>query len=1064
MAHLNNIENYLNNMVSNLQQPVCGGPVPSAGYIQDARIRFKVMGVYFWQDDIGWDNNGSSASLYNFNNYAVDPEHSLNVFFYGHNLPGGFGGRGQGLLGECTNVVTLQNLYTYYENDPPGTQDPLGGKPWVTHPLILHEIGHCLGLRHSYSSNSQFSDKPFETQCNFSDPNTTTNCSNNVMGYSSDKLYLSPEQIGHVHQLISGGWRGKLVESCTYSANETVYHSSGTTITWNYAKVIGGDLIISNNSTLIVKCKVSMPDFGKVVVEPGSRLIIDGGAFVNNCDGMWLGIDVQGNRNTYQNPLYQGVVEMKNGAIIEYARNGIRTIGTDGNDNKDWSKTGGIVRVYDGTFRNCRRGIEFLSYQNINVLGNEQSNTSFILNANFVTDEELPNGTIPYAGITMFEVRGIQIRNCIFENTRSDLATVEIDERGSGIYSIDANYRVSSSYDINSGSPNPGTENEFRDLYYGVYASGGTQLSDVIINDNSFDNCAFGVGLTGSNYGLIGRNQFEIKGGDGSPSLFGYGFGVYTEGAYGFDIEQNTFSSKDPNGLPDQAIHVNQSSDFTSGKVYLNNITNTTYGTQTIGNNGFLKVDCNTYTKGAISSIDIHNAGGDLANQGSCGSLAKDIPANNQFVGTCNGTNLSEIYNNGDPLSYRYQTATLNPSCTNLGTNAIQCFNNPNTCPTSPNLDLTGNVSKPVRINLEKQKIGEIKFEISFSKALLEEGDDDALISAINNQSGGQLKNLLISKSPYLSDRVIISYLQKPQQPNGHIKQIVIANSPVSSDVMGEVEALNLPNGIKNQINSAQTGISPRLELEENLEYLNKERLLSIDFVVREYIDSNWIDSAIVFLKDEGSIEAVCALVPLEIKKDPNSVMQHLTIIREKADEIELEKPEAPEVDAMRGFCDFHELLINVKSRPESYYSLGKNGMARLQEIASSNLAVSYNAKAILNFLEEKIPIYEGFDAYYPKSMTLEESAELLLETSNSFGFMASPNPTNGQIVFSFDKEIQENMTLVITNLQGKVIKTIPVGNQVVNFEFVNIPAGTYLAHLVVEGALDKTLKIIYAQ
>jgi hypothetical protein len=663
MAFLNSIEGELNSRAANLSLPLVGG-VQSGAYIQDSRIRFKVLGIYFHQDDIGWTNNGSSCNNYCFANFSVDPEHSLNIFFYGHNIGNGvFGGCGPGMLGECSNFVALQNLYTQFLNSPP-SGNYLGGSPWATMPLIFHEIGHCLGLRHSWDSNSQFPDKPTESFGNWCNPTNQSGCSNNVMSYSVDKSYLSPQQVGHIHQLLTGSWRGKLLESCFYDPSLTISVNNGQINTWDWGKTIGGDLIISNNSTLIVKCKISMPEGGKVIVQPGSRLIIDGGSFVNNCDGMWEGIEVWGNANLAQNFTNQGVVELKNGAFIEYAINGIRTI-AEVNGNLDWSKTGGIILAtgtassVNCTFKDCWRGIEFMSYHSFNPSNptTEIKNKSQITNCTFVTTVALPFfSTTPYSHITLYDVNGVAIRDNLFENQRSDVSLLPVDKRGSGIVSIDASYNVLARYFVLNGNIIPASENEFRNLYYGISTSGGTDRSDLIVKDNIFDNCAYSVSLAGCNWGLIGRNIFTVPGGDANitfPLVYDYAFGVHTNGAYGFNIEDNTFNDQSGNIFPNQAVHVINSSSVTSGQVYLNTVNGTSFGTQTQSNNSALKIDCNDYNKTTHSGIDIHAANGVLVDQGSC-LFINDVPANNTFSGTCNNSNLAEIYKSSSVPNFSY--------------------------------------------------------------------------------------------------------------------------------------------------------------------------------------------------------------------------------------------------------------------------------------------------------------------------------------------------------------------------------------------------------------------------
>ena len=43
-----------------------------------------------------------------------------------------------------------------------------------------------------------------------------------------------------------------------------------------------------------------------------------------------------------------------------------------------------------------------------------------------------------------------------------------------------------------------------------------------------------------------------------------------------------------------------------------------------------------------------------------------------------------------------------------------------------------------------------------------------------------------------------------------HLKQVILANAPVSDDVMEAVGNSNVPNGVMNQINRAQVGKSER--------------------------------------------------------------------------------------------------------------------------------------------------------------------------------------------------------------------------------------------------------------
>lgn len=982
----------------------------------------------------------------NFLNYGS--EKFLDIFVTAGSDPHYQVGTGCGPSGSYLNVSNLLNNGDY-----------------ATAQLIAHEIGHCLGLSHADSPNSncQFEDLPATDHFCFCSCDATTT-SNNIMGYNTCRNYFSPHQIGTMRQSISSDYGGLLQRSVNCTENEHITLNITNDLTWVNSIATRGDLVVKNNSTLTVKCRVNLPPNAKIVVEPGSKLILDGGVLTNQCGYFWAGIDVQGNKNQPQTSIYQGVIEMKNNAKIEYARNGIRTIGTDENDNKDWSKTGGIVKVSNSTFLNCRRGIEFLSYHSYKY-GNEVSNVSSIYNTHFTIDQELPDGVIPYAGITMFSTNGIQIRKCVFENVRLDLPTVPVSERSSGIYSIDANYEVIPVQLVYNGSYVSGSENNFNNLYYGIMTSGGTTRSDVTIRKNNFNNCAFGVGLNGSNYGKILENTFRIKGQDPASNLH-FGIGGYTNSAYGFNIEKNKFYSYVVNGTENQSINIKDASALVaSGSVYGNMVNNTTYGTQTIGDNSGLKIDCNGYNKGPVSNIDIHDFSGTLSNQGSCLSFPGNVPVKNTFNGSCNSTGLAEIYREPQANNFYYnaQGGSLQNGCNNLGIYATSCNGGNNTCPAGP--DVSG--TPPIQIiNSYKSSLTQVKVEISLEKAILAAGDAQSLIDAIANQPEGVLKNTLMDASPYLSDRVIKSYLTKATTPPpGHIKDIIIANSPVTETIKTELDNMNLPRGIQIQIADAQVGISARKELENSIQYLDRERLLLIDGVVRTYLDTNWLDSTISFLKEEGSLEAICALIPHEVKKDTVSAKNHMDQVRYAASQIEIAHPNSTEPDELRGFCNFHQTLMQVKKRPGEYYSLNSKELLILQEIATAGLFVSPNAQAVLDFINEKIPMYEGYDAYFPHSMTKVEAEQMVtISGDNIYNFTVFPNPTNGNVSFKLEADNLDGLNIVITDMQGKIIKILTVSNLRTEFSFLQIENGFYLAHLLKDGQIQKTLKIVYAQ
>jgi len=113
----------------------------------------------------------------------------------------------------------------------------------------------------------------------------------------------------------------------------------------------------------------------------------------------------------------------------------------------------------------------------------------------------------------------------------------------------------------------------------------------------------------------------------------------------------------------------------------------------------------------------------------------------------------------------------------------------------------------------------------------------------------GTVKNALLLVSPYLSDEVLLAYLAT-NPPNGNLQQVILANSPVSQNIL---DALN---GIQNQLNNAQTSVSSMTYLNNEIGFATTERNSIIDERIRLFLTDtlvlNPLDSVAVILKEEN--------------------------------------------------------------------------------------------------------------------------------------------------------------------------------------------------------------------
>jgi hypothetical protein len=471
-----------------------------------------------------------------------------------------------------------------------------------------------------------------------------------------------------------------------------------------------------------------------------------------------------------------------------------------------------------------------------------------------------------------------------------------------------------------------------------------------------------------------------------------------------------------------------------------------------------LKIDCNDYNKTTHSGIDIHAANGVLVDQGSC-LFINDVPANNTFSGTCNNSNLAEIYKSSSVPNFSYSylsSGSFNSTCTNIS--SAPCTQQ-NGCPTS----ITNPVitPKPSVIFAYKSAILQYNEDVAAKSLLIDNGNTQGLLNIIASQNPGNVKNALINASPYLSDEVLIAYLNT-NPPHGNMKQIIIANSPVTPTVMNIIDGMNFPNGIRNQINAAQTGISERAKLEASIKYSRTNKLNALDGLIREYLDTNWVDSAVVYLKTEGSLEALCALVPLQIRRDTIDVKNHFTALLAEADLREVKDPNDPSIPEIRGFCDFHLFLMKIVNRPGGYFSMTSSEIAFLKSVANSNLVVAINAQSILNFINHYLPPLVGAYLDEIKSMAILDDNSVA--TVPQVPFELYPNPTIGVLNISYNFRENEKLLVEVFDITGKLVSTQSLNNSSSIINLSGLNEGLFMVRVYSDGKLISTKKVIYAK
>ena len=1086
MQFLNDVVTRMNDYLLNNETPsdprtsVCG----SSCYVQDTRIRVNRVALNFTQSDVTW-GTFSGAN-------AVAPGEVINVFFIGDTLGAG---------GSCI---------------PGGRANPNSGTIWMARQLcsnasvdgvagnLLHEIFHVVGVNHVYANGScgnsswfgqdisNVNDIDYLTDvfgnsgthtwetylyngciggANNCNPfaNNNDNCTNNFMG--SRGRFISRMQAGRIHR---NAMTNTIMRRymCGYGSTPYLVQANET---WDFNIKFYQDIVVKAGNTLTITCQLSMVPGSKIIVEQNARLVIDGGVITTGtsygCSGLWQGIEVWGNASQHQyvygtNQLYQGFVELKNGAIIENAATAI-SLGKAG----DWQmlNTGGIVQAYGNSiFRNNKRDIEFLKYQNFNPSNPTQKrgNLSYFRNCRFETTANLNDGSNPTHHVTMWNVDGVRFYGCTFENANANATSSS--QLGNGIYTEDANFLVSGCDWTVACLPGvccSYSPNIFRNLNYGIWAKRVSGVSyNYNIDKSNFINCLFGVHNEGVDNAIITRNNLTV----GKPRFAswwttGINFNVGT----GYRIEENAITRDPaPNSTSIGTWLTNTGMNY--NQVYKNSFTNVTFGNYAYQRNrGYdaltglysgLAYLCNTHT--TIGTNDIYISGTDPVNDGVRQYQGKLNSTNTNAINSAGNTftrsgvnSESDIANPNTPnITYFYTPPALstNPEYPlYVTTNRVTRVSlTANTCPSTFSSGGSGKNSKIAELGINN---GELSEEVKQQLLLDYQTNDQALnqykglyASLVDGGNTPQLKQTvesswptetwqlrqnLLGKSPYLSKEVLKESSDKTNVlPDAIIFEVLAANPDGLKDeelIKHLSEKVNpLPAWMIELLRDGSGQTTPRTFLEAAISNTKAQRDQAITYLVHDMLSKR---------NDNQEINHPQLRSWLAAYQTPNGDYQivddyfetgnynaGLSILSTVPTIYKLNEKEQLEYNGLQSLFN---VLAGVNTSGRNIFLLDESERSIIQDLADNGEGIAkVRACNILGFVygtecDYGLMLPDGTQSFKTDKAPVGKDNPLL-PSINVF-----PNPAKDYVEFSYNLPSGAlDGTLTITDLKGVVI------------------------------------------
>jgi hypothetical protein len=1008
----------------------------SEPFIGDAKLRIVLDNIYYYNDP-NTDNH-----FYNCSSFA---DKDLLDDYVAQNFPE----RTRALNWHFANKAANQNyagfsqggsMLSFYRTNPDMNIDAV--HDWWMSGHLAHELGHGLDLYHTYSLGAG---------------------NNNTMGGDQSNFSMLASQMGRAHRstVIENQWNGGYEVRNFVTGYSTTPYEVTTNEEWDFSMKFYQDIVVKSGNTLTIKCEIQFVPEAGITVEKGAKLIIDGGKLTNEnyYRSQWKGIKVLGDRNVKQNTLTQGLVWLKNGAIIENAHKGITT-------GPDFNETGGIIRASNSHFLNNKRDVEFLSYHSHPSINNptfESNNQSWFTNCTFEINDDYVDANTPFPNVTLWDVNGVHFNaGNVFVDNRS------VYTKRDGILSIDATYYVNS---VDFTDLNYGIKAYENDGFYGFINGKHIQVQ------NSTFNSLRGIYFNGQEKSKVTDNTFTTDNtghvGMNTPTPYG----IYLDRCANYKLEDNNFSSNaiTNGGYTAGVLVSNYSEDITI--INRNNFDGHSIALEAIGQNKSsnlgqlegLEFKCNNFDNSIVdvfSSDDAyfnHPVQGIAPSQGMPGGPAYNLFGNSSSVLFKNLSAENDGYgyfakSNGDPRNIpTFYSNNITVSLEQVsGTQAQACA-----ATTGP----IGGFS--VLVSARLAALNNLNQAVALYSSLIDGGETQQLKTEVLATTNSDAYNNyldLMNKAGELSEEVL---MEVAKQEDGFtvamVRNILVAN-PVSAKIK-EIEIildnrlLQLPDYMRTQIRAGKTIYSTKEFLA--FDVLNKKKQLGV--AIQQLVE--WISEDTTLNNTAQELLNAYSNTNL-FEYELNKLKMYIALDNEnevynQGSVLEGLKSAEEQYKYVKNLVDLYEMKKEWRNNDIDIASLSLKELEIMNGYVKDNNRVASNAIAILalnNELAYDEPIY------YPNmSKSLEVSKFNEIKKEEEF-MLVYPNPA---VDFSSVRyaylEPYANLSLSIVDINGKVVYTLMLthAEDEIVLPITKFSKGNYIVNIVADGKVVYSDKLI---